>query len=51
MSRNKGLGKKKRLGKAMNQNRRVPVWVWAKTKLKVRSHPKRRNWRRTSLRK
>ncbi|KYK33082.1 MAG: 50S ribosomal protein L39e [Theionarchaea archaeon] len=51
MSRNKSLGKKLRLGKAAKQNRRVPVWVWVKTRLGVRTHPKRRHWRRTNLQK
>ncbi|HDM22876.1 MAG: 50S ribosomal protein L39e [Methanomicrobia archaeon] len=49
MARNKPLGKKLRLGKALKQNRRLPVWVWVKTRLQVRTHPKRRNWRRTNL--
>ncbi|MBU7044076.1 MAG: 50S ribosomal protein L39e [Theionarchaea archaeon] len=51
MSRHKSLGKKLRLGKAAKQNRRVPVWVWMKTRLRVRTHPKRRHWRRTGLQK
>jgi large subunit ribosomal protein L39e len=49
MSRNKTLPKKLRLGKAERQNRRVPVWVWMKTRLDVRNHPKRRLWRRAHL--
>ncbi|MGC1120109.1 MAG: 50S ribosomal protein L39e [Candidatus Methanofastidiosia archaeon] len=51
MSRYKSLAKKLRLGKARKQNRRVPVWVWMKTQLHVRTHPKRRHWRRTNLQK
>jgi len=47
----KGKGKKKRLAKAANQNRRVPVWVIMRTKRNVRTHPKRRNWRTSKLRK
>jgi large subunit ribosomal protein L39e len=43
------LAKKLRLAKAMKQNRPVPVWVVAKTMGRVRTHPKRRNWRRSKL--
>ena len=42
-------GYKIRLGKAFEQNRRVPSWVMLRTKRKVTSHPKRRNWRRNTL--
>ncbi|HDM36203.1 MAG TPA: 50S ribosomal protein L39e [Candidatus Syntrophoarchaeum butanivorans] len=42
-------GKKLRLAKAVKQNRRVPVWVIVKTNRGVLTHPKRRNWRRSSL--
>ncbi len=45
----KTKGKKKRLAKATEQNRRVPVWVIMKTNRKVTTHPKRRNWRRSDL--
>jgi len=43
-------GQKKRLAKAHVQNARVPVWVIIKTKRNVTSHPKRRHWRRSSMR-
>ncbi len=43
------LAKKLRLAKAMKQNRPVPVWVVAKTMGRVRTHPKRRYWRRSKL--
>jgi large subunit ribosomal protein L39e len=43
------LARKLRLAKAMKQNRPVPVWVVAKTMGRVRTHPKRRNWRRSKL--
>ncbi|NOZ58826.1 MAG: 50S ribosomal protein L39e [Euryarchaeota archaeon] len=43
------LGRKLRLAKAMKQNRPVPVWVVGKTMGKVRTHPKRRYWRRSKL--
>lgn len=49
MSRNKDLATKKKLAKAGKQNRRVPVWVMAKTKGDVRTHPKRRDWRRQNI--
>ncbi|RLF60398.1 MAG: 50S ribosomal protein L39e [Thermoplasmata archaeon] len=43
------LPRKLRLAKAMKQNRPVPIWVIRKTMGRVRFHPKRRNWRRSSL--
>ena len=43
------LARKLRLAKAMKQNRPVPVWVVAKTMGRVRTHPKRRYWRRSKL--
>lgn len=43
-------GQKKRLAKACNQNSRIPVWIMLKTKRAVTTHPKRRNWRKNSLR-
>ncbi|MHC1604570.1 MAG: 50S ribosomal protein L39e [Candidatus Methanofastidiosia archaeon] len=49
MSRNKPLAKKLRLSKAQKQTRRVPVWVWGKTRLGVRFHPKRRYGRKVRL--
>jgi large subunit ribosomal protein L39e len=42
-------GRKIRLAKACEQNRRVPAWVMLRTKRKVASHPQRRNWRRSTL--
>ena len=49
MARNITLSKKLRLSKAYRQNKPVPLWVIMKTKMRVRSHPKRRHWRRTRL--
>ncbi len=43
------MARKLRLAKAMKQNRPVPVWVVAKTMGRVRTHPKRRYWRRSKL--
>ncbi len=41
--------KKKRLGKATKQNRRLPVFVAIRTKRKVTQNPKRRAWRTDKL--
>jgi len=41
--------KKLRLAKATRQNRSVPIWAVAKTGTRVRTHPKRRHWRRSKL--
>ncbi|MBA1342725.1 MAG: 50S ribosomal protein L39e [ANME-2 cluster archaeon] len=45
----KTKGQKKLLAKAHNQNQRVPVWAIMKTNRKVSTHPKRRHWRRSSI--
>ncbi|MFX0162655.1 MAG: 50S ribosomal protein L39e [Candidatus Hodarchaeota archaeon] len=45
MARNKPLGKKKRLAKAEKSNSAVPGFIVVATKGKVRTSPKRRNWR------
>ncbi|HDS59388.1 MAG TPA: 50S ribosomal protein L39e [Thermoplasmatales archaeon] len=49
MARNKPLGKKKRLMKATKSNRRVPAWIIMKTNRRFLQHPKRRSWRRSTL--
>ncbi len=49
MSKNKPLGKKIRLIRATNSNRRVPGWVMLRTDRKMTQNPKRRNWRRSNL--
>ncbi|MDT8358637.1 MAG: 50S ribosomal protein L39e, partial [Methanomicrobiaceae archaeon] len=36
-------GRKVRLAKACEQNRRVPAWVMIRTKRNVTTHPKRRS--------
>jgi large subunit ribosomal protein L39e len=46
----KSFAKKKRLLKAKNQNRRVPLWVMVKTKRRITNNPKRRSWRNSKLR-
>ncbi len=43
------LARKIRMSKAERQNRPVPVWAIAKTGGRVRTHPKRRYWRRRKL--
>ncbi len=49
MARNKPLARKLRLAKAYKQNRRVPIWVVIKTNRRFVEHPKRRHWRRVTL--
>ncbi len=45
----KTVGVKKRLAKALKQNRRAPIWVTIKTNRRIFYSPKRRHWRRTKL--
>ena len=49
MARVKDTSKKNRLTKATKQSRSVPTWVIVKTNRKVRTNPKRRNWRQRKL--
>jgi large subunit ribosomal protein L39e len=49
MARNKPAALKRRLAKAGKRTRRVPVWVMAKTVGRVRTHRKRRSWRRQRI--
>jgi len=49
LSRNKELGRKIRLMKKVKENRRVPGWVMMRTDRRVTTNPRRRNWRRGSL--
>ena len=51
VSRNKPTAMNKRLMKAGKQNRRVPAWVMMKTNRQFVRHPKRRNWRMSTLKK
>lgn len=46
----KGLDKKKRLAKAKNEIRRIPAFVIIRTKRKVTSNRRRRDWRTDKLR-
>jgi large subunit ribosomal protein L39e len=50
MTRNKPTAKKRRLAKAGKQKKPVPTWVIAKTGGKVRTHPKKRQWRTRKIR-
>lgn len=50
MARNKPTAKKRRLAKAGKQRKAVPTWVIGKTAGKVRTHPKKRQWRSRKLR-
>jgi large subunit ribosomal protein L39e len=49
MSRVKSSAKKKALGKALKRNRRVPLFVVAKTRRRVAASARRRHWRRNKL--
>ena len=49
MARVKDKAKKNRLIKATKRARSVPTWVIVRTNRKVRSNPKRRNWRQRKL--
>ena len=49
MARYKPTAKKRRLAKAVKQNKPVPIWVWVKTGRRVRRNPKLRHWRRSKL--
>ncbi len=45
MSRNKTPEVKQKLAKALKRNRRIPVFVVAKTKRRIMFNSRRRNWR------
>jgi len=49
LARNKPTARKRRLARAMKENRAVPAWVVARTSGRVRTNPSRRNWRRGRL--
>jgi large subunit ribosomal protein L39e len=49
MTRNKPPAKKRRLAKAGKQKTPVPTWVIAKTVGRVRTSPKKRNWRERKI--
>lgn len=45
MARNKDAKKKKILAKKLNQNRRIPIFVIAKTARRITRNSKQRHWR------
>ncbi|MEM2908026.1 MAG: hypothetical protein QXP65_02340 [Candidatus Hadarchaeales archaeon] len=49
MARNKPAPLKRRLARAAKLTRRVPIWVMAKTRGRVRTNVKRRSWRRQRI--
>jgi len=49
MTKPKTLGKKLRVAKKIRENQNVPAWVIMKSGGKVRTHPRRRNWRSSSI--
>ncbi len=49
MGSNKSSALKKVLSKALSQNRRVPLFVVAKTKRRVSRNTEQRNWRSSKL--
>ncbi len=49
MSSNKSQKKKLVLAKKLRQNRRVPIFVMAKTARRVTRNTEARNWRRRKL--
>lgn len=51
MATKKAMPRKVRMLRAGKSNRRVPAWVMQRTNRRFTSHPKRRNWRRGTLKK
>ncbi len=49
MSRNKSAARKRKLVKAIRQNRRMPLFVVAKTKRRVTQNRMRRDWRHEKM--
>lgn len=49
MSGRKSKVKKKALSKALRVNRRIPIFVIAKTNRGVQRNPRTRHWRRNKL--
>ncbi|MFH0835773.1 MAG: 50S ribosomal protein L39e [Candidatus Micrarchaeota archaeon] len=45
----KSTEKKQALAKKLRQNRRIPIFVIAKTRRRVSRNPMTRNWRRQKL--
>ncbi len=49
MSKRKSSELKRKLAKALAQNRRLPVFVIARTKRRVTRNPAARHWRRRKM--
>ena len=49
MSKNKTLERKEKLAMAIKQNRRIPLFVIAKTARKITSNSKKRSWRQRKM--
>jgi large subunit ribosomal protein L39e len=49
MAARKNTSRKRRLLKRVRQNQPVPAWVIIRTKRKVRTNPKHRQWRRSDV--
>jgi len=49
LATHKPAAKKRRLARAHRMRKPVPTWVIAKTTGKVRTHPKKKNWRESRL--
>jgi large subunit ribosomal protein L39e len=45
----KGSALKRALAKALRQNRRLPVFVVARTRRRLRANPRQRSWKRKKL--
>ncbi|MHA1303539.1 MAG: 50S ribosomal protein L39e [Candidatus Heimdallarchaeaceae archaeon] len=51
MARHKVISRKLRYAKKMKSNTPVPSWIVIRTNRRVRTHPKRRNWRQVKINK
>ena len=49
MSRVKSSARKRHLGKELRRNRRIPIFVVAKTNRRISTNPRRRHWRSRKL--
>ncbi len=49
MAARKSTPRKIRLMKKLKQSSAVPAWVIVRTKRKVRTNPKKRQWRKTDV--
>ncbi|MHA1687678.1 MAG: 50S ribosomal protein L39e [Candidatus Heimdallarchaeaceae archaeon] len=49
MARNRSLSRKVRYAREMEKSAAVPSWIVIRTNRKVRTHPKRRKWRSSRI--